>query len=168
MKRVGNRDAGAFEQIYDRHHQFVYGIAIRMLHEHMSAQDITQAVFAMLWATPQAFRGGRFTSWLGIVTRNRCLDVLRAASHGAGYARIANSDEDSAEAAAVANLDADRVYSALAALPNEQRDAIELAYFGGLTQQEIAHRTGAPLGTVKSRIRSGLLALRDALVGTRS
>lgn len=168
MKRVADRDVDAFEQIYDRHHGLVYGIAVRMLHEPAAAQDVLQAVFATVWSRPQTFRGGHFAAWLGRVTRNRCLDELRAATHQVRDLRLIENDEDDAEAAAFAHLDAEVVYGALAALPPEQRDAIELAYFEGLTQREIACRTATPLGTIKSRIRTGLLALRRSLIGTRS
>jgi len=167
MKRVANRDVGAFERLYDRHHQLVYGIAIRMLHEQAAAQDVTQAVFATLWSAPSAFRGGHFAAWLGRVTRNRCLDEMRIAAHFSPEASPEDAGSQDAETAAFARMDASNVYAALSTLSTEHRRVIELAYFEGLTQRQIADKMGLPLGTVKSRIRNGLVAMRNALMSTR-
>ncbi len=78
MARVRERDAGAFEALYDSYHRLVYGIAARILHDEMAAEDVTQSVFLKLWSAPDAFQGGNFGAWLARVSRNRALDVLRS------------------------------------------------------------------------------------------
>ncbi len=164
MERVRERDVAAFEAIYDRHHRLVHGIAIKMLREPMAAEDLSQAVFLKLWSAPEAFAGGNFGAWLARVTRNRALDVLRS--------RAARPDDEFPEDIALdlvlddavfAKIDAENVRTALRTLPSEQRDPIELGFFGGVTHEEIARRTATPLGTVKTRIRAGLRKLRTQL-----
>jgi RNA polymerase sigma-70 factor (ECF subfamily) len=130
------------------------------------AEDITQAVFLKIWSAPSVFRGGNFAAWIARVTRNRAFDVLRSR---ALRSEDALSDEipvdDAIEDTALAHLNAERVRDAMAQLPREQREPIELGFFGGITHEEIARQTGLPLGTVKTRIRTGLRKLRSALEG---
>jgi len=164
MERVRMRDARAFETIYDRHHRLVYGIAMRLLGQVSSAEDVTQAVFMKIWSASGAFEDGNFAAWIGRVTRNKCLDVLRdKARHPAGELLWDVVSSDNVDSTAFAHLNAAIVQSALAQLPREQRDLIELTYFAGMTQQLIAEKTGVPLGTVKTRIRTGLQRLRQIL-----
>ena len=164
MERIRARDADAFEALYDSYHRLVYGLAVRMLGDVATAEDVTQAVFLKVWSSPDLFRGGNFQAWLVRVTRNRALDVLRSrASHAELDLPEALPETDSIEDVAFAHLDADRVRVALATLPPEQREPIELGFFGGITHDEIARRTGIPLGTVKTRIRNGLRRLRVML-----
>jgi RNA polymerase sigma-70 factor (ECF subfamily) len=164
MLRVRDRDASAFETLYDAHHRLVYGIALRMLGEGSAAEDVTQTVFLKVWNSPELFRGGNFAGWIVRVTRNRALDVLRgrAARNESPLPELLPEIE-TIEDAAFAHIDADSVRKALADLPVEQREPIELGFFGGVTHEEIARRSGTPLGTVKTRIRSGLRKLRSAL-----
>jgi RNA polymerase sigma factor (sigma-70 family) len=167
MGRVRRRDAAAFEAVYDAFYRLVYGIAIRMLGETMAAEDLTQAVFLKVWSSPDAFAGGNFSAWIARVTRNRALDVLRSRSARAEGEMPADVPVDSELAEAVfARLDGERVRNALARLPEEQRQPIELGFFGGITHEEIAKRTATPLGTVKTRIRAGLKKLRTELQGS--
>lgn len=167
MARVRERDPEAFESIYDLHHRLVYGIAVRMLNDATAAEDVTQSVFLKVWNAPGSYRGGNFAAWLVRVTRNRSLDALRARTTRVESPLPESLPEgESMEDAAAARFDAERVRRALAALPEEQRRAIELGFFGGITHEEIARTTGTPLGTVKTRIRSGLQKLRGALDGT--
>jgi len=164
MARVRERDPEAFESIYDLHHRLVYGIASRMLDDATAAEDVTQSVFLKIWNSPGSYRSGNFAAWLVRVTRNRSLDVLRArATRSESPLPESLPEGESMEDAAVARFDAQRVRRALAALPEEQRLAIEMGFFGGITHEEIARSTGTPLGTVKTRIRAGLQKLRGAL-----
>lgn len=169
MTRVRKRDTDAFETLYDRHHRLVYGVATRMLDDGTAAEDVTQTVFLKVWNSPELYRGGNFAAWLVRVTRNRALDVLRArGQHPQSELPEALPETESIEEAAFAHLDALRVRQALAALPDEQRQPIELGFFGGITHVEIARRLQTPLGTIKTRIRTGLQRLRTTLDGTVS
>lgn len=164
MERVRVRDGRAFESLYDRHHRLVYGIAIRIMGQVAAAEDVTQAVFLKVWSSPEAFERGNFPAWIGRITRNRCLDLLRKkARHGDEPLSMDASRGEAAEDAAFARIDAAAVQDALSHIAPEQRTLIELAFFGGMTQARIAERTGVPLGTVKTRIRTGLQRLRQAL-----
>ena len=167
MGRVRERDAAAFEAVYDAFYRLVYGIAIRMLGDTMAAEDLTQAVFLKVWSSPGAFAGGNFNAWIARVTRNRALDVLRSRSSRAEGELPADVPVDGElDETVFAQLDGERVRSALARLPDEQRLPIELGFFGGITHEEIAKRTATPLGTVKTRIRAGLKKLRFELEGS--
>ncbi|MGB8520659.1 MAG: sigma-70 family RNA polymerase sigma factor [Candidatus Tumulicola sp.] len=164
MARVRRQDADAFETLYDTYHRIVYGIALRVLGDRAGAEDVTQTVFLKLWNAPNLFHGGNFAAWIARVTRNRALDVVRGRNVRAeAELPEAFPESESMEDAAFARIDAERVRSALAALPPEQREPIELGFFGGVTHQEIARRFQTPLGTVKTRIRSGLRRLRAVL-----
>lgn len=166
MRRVRVRDANAFEAIYDGYHRLVYGIALRILGDIGRAEDVTQAVFLKIWRSPDSFRGGNFTGWIARVARNRALDVLRSsAARDESELPAALPEDDGLEDRAVAEIDAARVRVALARLPEEQRIPIEMGFFGGVTHEEMARRTGVPLGTIKTRIRTGLRRLRGALDG---
>ena len=169
MERVRARDVSAFEELYDGYHRLVFGIALRMTGDSTMAEDATQAVFMKIWSAPEAFHEGNLAAWLARVSRNRVLDLLRS--------RAARpSEEIPADLAATgsldetifAQIDAQRVRDALATLDETQRVPIEMGFFGGVTHDEIARRTGTPLGTVKTRIRTGLRRLRDMLGETVS
>jgi RNA polymerase sigma-70 factor (ECF subfamily) len=166
MARVRNRDAAAFEAIYDGYHRLVYGVAMRMLGDVAAAEDVTQAVFLKIWSAPQLFESGNFAGWLVRITRNRALDLLRSKSYRHEDLPEAQPAEEMLEETAFAHIDADRVRAALAQLPDDQRTLIETGFFGGVTHEEMARRLGIPLGTVKTRIRAGLRKLRSALQGT--
>jgi RNA polymerase sigma-70 factor (ECF subfamily) len=163
MARVRNRDAAAFEALYDANHRLVYGVAMRMLGDVAMAEDVTQAIFLKIWSAPQLFESGNFAGWLVRMTRNRALDVLRSKSYRHEELPETQPAEEMLEETAFAHIDADRVRAALAQLPAEQRDLIELGFFGGVTHDEMARRMGIPLGTVKTRIRAGLRKLRSML-----
>jgi RNA polymerase sigma-70 factor (ECF subfamily) len=165
MERVRTRDVDAFEQLYDGYHRLVFGIALRMTGDATMAEDITQSVFLKLWSTPDAFRDGNFAAWISRVTRNRVLDILRSrAAKPAIEIPVDLPAEVSLDDDVFARIDAQRVRSALAALSDDQRTAIEMGFFAGITHDEIAQRTGIPLGTIKTRIRTGLRRMREALV----
>jgi len=127
MERVRARDAAAFEAIYDAHHRLVYGVALRMLGDAAGAEDITQAVFIKVWSSPELFRGGNFAAWIVRVARNRALDLLRSRATRSESELPENMPENEAiEDVAFARIDAERVRTALASLPGEQREPIEL------------------------------------------
>jgi RNA polymerase sigma-70 factor (ECF subfamily) len=164
MARVRERDADAFESLYDLYHRLVYGVALRMLGEGGAAEDVTQTVFLKVWNSPDLYRGGNLAAWIVRVTRNRSLDVLRGrATRNEIELPEALPESEAMEETAIARIDAARVRKALAALPIEQREPIELGFFGGVTHEEIARRSGTPLGTIKTRIRAGLRKLRTSL-----
>lgn len=166
MARVRARDADAFEALYDAYHRLVYRVALRMVGDAHTAEDVTQAVFMKVWSAPELFRGGNVAAWIVRIARNRALDVLRSRNaRPESELPCTLVDTEAIEDVAFARLDASLVRTALAALPAEQRDAIELGFFGGITHEEIAKRSGTPLGTVKTRIRMGLRKLRVALDG---
>lgn len=154
----------AFEALYDAHHRIVYGVALRILGDTQGAEDVLQSVFLKVWNSPELFRGGNFGAWIVRVTRNRSLDVLRGrAVRNEGALPEALPEEEAIEDVAFAHIDAARVRAALAGLPPEQREPIEMGFFDGITHEEIARRCKVPLGTVKTRIRSGLRKLRTVL-----
>lgn len=167
MGRVRARDALAFETLYDAYHRLVYGIALRILADISAAEDVTQAVFLKLWSSPDIFQSGNFAAWIARVARNRSLDILRSTSaRSEGELPESLPDDHRMEERAFANLDGAKVRAALASLPEEQRQPIELGFFEGITHEEIARRTGIPLGTIKTRIRAGLRRLRSLLGDT--
>ncbi|HEY2473519.1 MAG TPA: sigma-70 family RNA polymerase sigma factor [Candidatus Cybelea sp.] len=159
-------DAGAFETLYDEYNRLVYGVALRVLSDVGGAEDVTQNVFLKLWSNPGAYVSGNFGAWIVRVARNRAFDVLRArAARPEDEIPESFAERDSLEDKALAQINAESLRAALAQLPPEQRELIEMGFFGGVTHHEIAQRTGLPLGTVKTRIRTGLRQLRSALDG---
>jgi RNA polymerase sigma-70 factor (ECF subfamily) len=181
VTRLQGRDLEAFETLYERYADLVFSVSMRVAGDRHVAEDITQDVFLRLWRRPDHFDAarGKFVTWLLSVARNRSIDERR------GYARrmrhaapIGNEGEEAAvpdadvandpAAATVLADDSRAIRAAVAVLPHEQRLVINLAYFGGLTQQEIASKLGQPLGTVKTRIRLGMQKLRRALEDRRT
>lgn len=181
MHAIAARDELAFGVLYDRYVDLVYSASLRVLGDAQLAEDATQDIFVRLWRRPESFvpDRGRFLSWLMSVVRNRAVDELRARGRrqrreatvttGEGeddqVSLIPAGDGDDPILAAQLHEEQVLVRKALAELPAEQRMALELAYFGGLTQQQIAVALHEPLGTVKTRIRLGMLKLRRSLGG---
>jgi RNA polymerase sigma-70 factor (ECF subfamily) len=169
MGRVRAHDVAAFEELYDVYHRLVFGIALRTTADTTMAEDVTQAVFLKIWSAPESFREGNFAAWLSRVSRNRALDFVRSRTIRAADEIPADLPAgDALDETIFARIDAARVRSALDGLTEEQRVPIELGFFGGITHDEIARQTGIPLGTIKTRIRTGLRRLRDALSETVS
>jgi RNA polymerase sigma-70 factor, ECF subfamily len=169
------RDERALEAIYDRYGDYVYSVCLRMVGDVQLAEDLSQEVFLRLWRRPDLYDEGRgrFLTWLLSVARNRAIDERR--SRGRRFRHESPPSptvEEILEATpteegrdhAVISEERVIVQKALAKLPPEQRLAIQLAYFGGYTQQEIAQGLSQPLGTVKTRIRLGLQKLRQLLI----
>ena len=174
VQRMAQGDGSALEELYDRHGRTVFSLAVRILSDHADAEDLTQDVFALAWrnaARYDALRGA-VAAWLLVTTRTRAIDRLRSRSVRPSAAteddvRRLDAIPDAAPSVELIVADREmavRVRDALAVLPTEQREALELAYFEGLSHSEISSRTGTALGTIKTRIRTGLLRLRQAII----
>ncbi len=174
MQRLFYRDLEAFRSLYDRYGDLVYSTTLRIVRDTHLAQDMVQEVFLRLWRKPGSYvpQRGRFSTWLTSVARNRAVDEIRSRNRRYRHETASPEqqerelpDADENDPALTAELADQRrlILTALGGLPAEQRQVIELAYFRGLTQQEIAARLGQPLGTVKTRIRLGMQKLRAAL-----
>jgi RNA polymerase sigma-70 factor (ECF subfamily) len=171
------RDVRALEVLYDRYGDYVYSVSLRVVGDVQVAEDIAQEVFLRLWRRPELFDAsrGRFLTWLLSVARNRAIDEKRSRGRRfrhenppgvASEDLRAESAEDPVDSAVLMD-DRILIQKALSQLPTEQRVAIQLAYFGGYTQQEIANGLKQPLGTIKTRIRLGLQKLRTVLIEQR-
>jgi RNA polymerase sigma-70 factor (ECF subfamily) len=171
LARVANGELNALEALYDRYRTMAYSIALRVTGDASLAEDVLQDAFLGAWRHAGRYAEGRGSvkTWLLAIVHHRAVDAVRRRRPTTAMPE----SEDVAPPAltlpdvwgeVAADLDAETVRGALEVLPDAQREAIELAYFGGLTQQEIAARTGAPLGTVKGRMRLGLLAMRKHLL----
>ena len=181
MERLSGRDLDAFRALYDRYGDLVYSVSLRVVGDTHVAQDVTQDVFLRVWRRPELFdvARGKFVTWLLSVARNRSIDERRSQGRRLRHEAPPSTEEeedtlasrDERDDPAVATVLADErraVRRAMDVLPPEQRLAIQLAYFGGLTQQEIANTLGQPLGTVKTRIRLGMQKMRVALEERRA
>jgi RNA polymerase sigma-70 factor (ECF subfamily) len=174
MAGVAAGDKQAFAELYDRFSAPLYATALRIVRDAAEAQDVVHDAFLSLWEKSGSFdlsRGSAF-SWVVTLVRNRAIDRLRMRRRraellaGSTPADVGYADESANATAgdtAAAGDEARAVRAAIAALPPDQQHALELAFFGGLTQEQIARKLDAPLGTVKARIRRGLLKLRDSL-----
>ena len=172
---AGRGDQSAIGQLYDRFSGQMYGLAMRITQDATLAQDVVQEAFVGIWRNAARFDATRASArtWIMSIAHNRAIDAIRRRRPAQGL-----PDPELPPPAALTSpdiwgevagrMDADSVRAAVMTLSPVQREAIALAYFGGLTQQEIADKTGAPLGTVKSRVRLGLMALKDQLAGTVS
>jgi RNA polymerase sigma-70 factor (ECF subfamily) len=173
MLRVRARDPEALRALYDRHANLVYGLGRRVLRDPSEAADLVQDVFLHLWRRADLFDGDRgyFAGWLVSLARNRAIDRLRARrtrerkvdEYESVLAVDPASRGPAPDESAYAGELRGAVVRALSTLPEAQRTALELAYFGGFSHSEIAERLETPLGTVKARIRQGMLRLRELL-----
>lgn len=170
MRAFARRDQGAAEELYGRFASRVYGLGIVMLGNDAMAQDLVQDTFVKLWRSADRFdaRRGRLETWVLLVARSLAIDALRRRVLDArsmeriGVERETSSEAGPDEIAETEDM-ADRARRAMASLSNGQRAALELAYFGGKTSAEVAELEGIPIGTAKTRIRTALLKLREAL-----
>jgi RNA polymerase sigma factor (sigma-70 family) len=171
VELVANKDAGALEALYDRYGRAAYSLARRILTEETLAQDVVQEVFLSLWRNAGRFDAGRGTvaTYLLSMTHHRAVDVVRREEK---LRRWRTSDEGleleadprtRVEDEVEASERRAEVRAALKELPDAQREAVALAYFGGYTQREVAALVGVPLGTVKTRMAAGMRKLREAL-----
>lgn len=157
-------DQSAMADLYDRYSGVVYGVALRVLANTTAAEDVVQEVFLQLWRNPQAFDAnrGRLAPWLAVIARNRAIDLLRKRPMEDDIDELPISTGVNLEDEASRRLAVEKIRGVLVQLPQDQRKALEMAFFEGMTHTEIAGKTGEPLGTVKTRIRTGLQALRKA------
>jgi RNA polymerase sigma-70 factor (ECF subfamily) len=157
-------DQGAMAQLYDRYSSVVYAVALRVLGDTGAAEDVLQEVFLQLWRKPSAFDAARgsLASWLAVITRNRAIDSLRKRRPETDIEDVVLSVAPDLAGEADRNRAAEKVRGVMVQMAPAQRSALEMAYWQGMSHTEIANKTGEPLGTVKTRIRSGLIALRKA------
>jgi RNA polymerase sigma-70 factor (ECF subfamily) len=159
---VRSGDQSAMAALYDRYSSIVYSVALRVLQDTGAAEDVLQDIFMQLWRKPAAFDAsrGNMAAWLAVIARNRAIDALRRRRPQDDIDEVMISVEPDLASEAERSRAAEKVRGALKAMPPAQRAALEMAYFEGLTHAEIAEKTGDPLGTIKTRIRTGLLTLR--------
>jgi RNA polymerase sigma-70 factor (ECF subfamily) len=157
-------DQSAMAELYDRYSSIVYAVALRVLGDTGAAEDILQDVFLQLWRNPGAFDSARGSlgAWLAVITRNRAIDALRRRRPETDIEDVIVSVAPDLAGEADRSRAAERVRGVLGSMSGPQRAALEMAYFEGLSHSEIATKTGEPLGTIKTRIRAGLMALRKA------
>jgi RNA polymerase sigma-70 factor, ECF subfamily len=167
IQRVAVGDAKAFELLYHRYVRSVFGLALRRLGDRMRAEDAVQETFAAVWRSARTYRSDRGPGapWLYAVARNAIVDRARGRTEPPGEVPDAASTEPGPEERAEASYVSWRVHRALSGLPENEREVIELAYYAELSQSEVAQFLGIPLGTVKTRTRSGLHRLATALEG---
>ena len=173
IERVRRRDQAAMATLYDRYARPVYSVALRVVREPRAAEDVVQDAFLTVWRRPDAYlpERGAFGPWILRVARNRAIDLLRRGARerfepdddAVGFVeRVVDPEPDPGEQVWAETV-ARRVRAALGDLTPPQREVIELAYFGGLTQREMAARLAIPLGTVKTRVRTALRRLAEIL-----
>ena len=160
-------DQSAVAELYDRYSSVVYAVALRVLGDTGSAEDVLQEVFLQLWRNPGAFDAARGSlgAWLAVITRNRAIDFLRKRRPETDIEDVILSVAPDLASEADRSRAAEKIRGVLGEMPAPQRSALEMAYFEGMSHTEIAIKTGEPLGTIKTRIRAGLIALRKAFAG---
>jgi RNA polymerase sigma-70 factor (ECF subfamily) len=162
MVQQGHEQAMA--RLFERHSKLVYSVALRVLRDPAAAEDVLQELFMQIWRTPTSFIGtrGNLGGWLAVVSRNRSVDLLRKKRPTESFEDVPFASPYDLANDAEQNLMLERVRILVAELPDEQRKALEMAFFEGLTHLEIAKKTECPLGTVKTRIRSAVQTLGKA------
>lgn len=172
LSAVGNQDERAFAALYERFSTPLYSLLMKMLQNQEDAEEVLQSVFLQIWrkaATYDPERCAVFT-WMVLIARSKGIDRIRQRSRQVRTTEALSREEhrtetaDGADAEAVLNDNASAIASALKTIPAEQRQAIEMAFFRGMSQSEISEALAEPLGTVKARIRRGMVRLRDYLV----
>jgi RNA polymerase sigma-70 factor, ECF subfamily len=174
LDRIARRDQTGLAELYDRHCRLLFSLILRILRDRGESEDVLQEVFVRVWDRADSYNPslGTPAAWLVRISRNRAIDRLRARTVRAGiHAPEVERPEQAPDLAPQANPEQFAASSeerrvivdAIAALPSEQRQLIESAFYGGYTQSELAERFDLPLGTVKTRIRTGMQSLRRAL-----
>ncbi len=165
IARIRSGEQDAMAELYDRYSPVVYSVALRVLADTSAAEDVLQDVFMQLWRHPASFdaRRGSLRPWLAVIARHRAIDSLRKRRLQTDLEDVVVALETDLEATVERARTVERVRATLHLMPDNQRKALEMAFFEGMTHTEIAAKTGEPLGTVKTRIRTALLALRRAL-----
>jgi RNA polymerase sigma-70 factor (ECF subfamily) len=172
LLRIAQADEKAFAELYDRFSRGLFSLVFKILNDQREAEDVLQEGFTQIWKKASTFDGTRSSAftWAVMIMRNKAIDHIRARQRQTRLIESATQEFsagiDGAEDGEVFNNEQRGIVrDALAKIPEEQRQAIDLAFFSGLTQQQISEKLGEPLGTVKARIRRGLLKLRDLLGG---
>ena len=173
LRRIRDGDGNALTELYERLGRAMYALACQIVRDPSSAEDVVQEVFVATWLHADRYdaRRGSPASWMFGLTRHKAIDLLRRET--TSRSRTVDADltirpaAEDVEQEVWLSYRRDRARGALAVLSSDQREAVELAFFGGLTHVEVADRLGIPLGTAKTRIRVGLLRLRDALADIR-
>lgn len=157
-------DQRAMAELYDRYSSIVYSVALRVLGDTGAAEDVTQEIFLQLWRNPGAFDAARGSlgAWLAVIARNRAIDSLRKRRPETDIEDVVISVAPDLAGEAERSRAAEKIRSVMGTMPAAQSSALTMAYFEGLTHSEIATKTGEPLGTIKTRIRAGLITLRKA------
>jgi RNA polymerase sigma-70 factor (ECF subfamily) len=157
-------DQSAMAELYDRYSGIVYAVALRILGDTGAAEDALQEIFLQLWRNPGAFDAARGSlgAWLAVIARNRAIDSLRRRRPETDIEDVVLSVAPDLASETDRSRAAEKVRSVLGAMAAPQRAVLEMAYFEGMSHSEIATKTGEPLGTIKTRIRAGLTALRKA------
>ncbi|MEP6798965.1 MAG: ECF RNA polymerase sigma factor SigK, partial [Lapillicoccus sp.] len=170
LRQAALGDEGAFAQLYDAVSSRLFGLVVRVVRDPAQSEEVTQEAFLEIWKTAARFDQDRGSAlgWMMTIAHRKAVDRVRSAEAASRrdttyHENTHDVDFDSTAEAASASLDAERVRQALATLTDAQRGALELAYFGGYTHTEVASMLGLPLGTAKTRIRDGLIRLRDTL-----
>ena len=169
---VGKGDGAALMTLYDRYNRQAFGLAFRILSDAATAEEVVQDAFLALWRNATSFdtSRGAVKTWLLTIVHNRSIDRIRSAKSRVGQVELEVADYAGANTDpwddVTDQLDGEQVRAAVAELPPDQRTAVEMAYFQGLTHQEISDRTSIPLGTVKGRLRLGLRKLSTSLAPT--
>jgi len=170
LQRSARGDRAAFAELYDATAARVHGLTLRVVRDPAQAEEVTQEAFLEIWRTASRFDADRGSaiSWLLTIAHRKSVDRVRSAEAASRrestyHHRNQTVEADTTAEAATASLEAHRVRAALQALTEVQREAIELAYFGGYTHTEVASLLDLPVGTAKTRIRDGLIRLRDTI-----
>ncbi len=174
VQQINQGDDQAFAIFYDRFAPGLFSMIYAILHDQKEAEDVLQEAFIQMWKRTSTYDGTRSSlfTWSVMIARHKAIDRLRSRQRQSRLAdAVAQEPEDTttsglnegADQLLARSDDGDRVRAALAQLGDAQREALDLAFFGGFTQTEISEKLGAPLGTVKARIRRGLMALREVL-----
>ncbi|MCI0425037.1 MAG: sigma-70 family RNA polymerase sigma factor [Actinobacteria bacterium] len=169
LVRVGLDDREAFSRLYDIMSSLVYGLALRITRSRMHAEEVTQEVFVQVWSQAARFdpASGSARAWVSTIAHRRSVDVVRRSQSTRNREEGMNPEPDRTDIAedVVEADERERVRSALSELSDLQRQAIEMAYFGGMTYRQVAEALGTPLGTVKTRMRDGLARIREIMEG---
>jgi RNA polymerase sigma-70 factor, ECF subfamily len=165
---VARSDDTALAELYDRFGRVAYGVALRILRDEKLAEDAVQEAFLAAWRSADRFmpERGKASTWILTLVHRRAVDLVRREERRRAEAlgdEQESSPAESAEDDAWLRFERERVQAALRRLPDQQREALELAYYGGFTQSELAERLGQPVGTIKSRMFTGLARLRELL-----
>ena len=173
IRLVAHHREEALSELYDRYNRLVFSLALHVLGDRATAEEVTLDVFTRIWDKAESYDAGhaKVSTWLSSIARNRAIDLLRRRNarpegHSVGWAELspsAHPQTNGPEVATELAVQRERVQLALANLPAEQKEVLVLAYFAGLTQREVSERLGLPLGTVKTRVRLAMNKLRHRL-----